>query len=120
MKAATEILLDVGGKYSEEFMRGAQKEIDRMQHYFLVPTFELKPQVYVEITSNWVQLTLRYLVNPKQRRSARSFIYAQVFQRVQGRKDIMIASETMDLAIHGSQPVTSTAKAKNEKRSDAA
>ena len=101
-------------------MRGAQEEINRMHHYFLVPTFELKPQVYVEITSNWVQLTLRYLVSPKKRRQARLFIYSQVFERVQGRKDIMIASETMDLAIHGSQPTTSTAQPRDRKRSDAA
>ncbi len=119
MKAATEILLDVAGKYSENFMQGAQEEVERMQRYFLVPTFELKPQVYVEITSNWVELKLRYLVNPRKRRPARSFIFAQVFERVQGRQDIMIASETMDLAIHGSQPVTST-QPRNKKQRDAA
>jgi small-conductance mechanosensitive channel len=114
MKAARQILLDVGGQYSEEFMQGAQQEVERMQHYFLVPNFELKPQVYVEVTSNWMALTLRYLVQPKKRRQAKSFIYVQVFERVQGRKDIMIASETMDLAIHESQPTASTTKADQE------
>jgi hypothetical protein len=90
-----------------------------MQNYFLVPDFELKPQVYLVVTSNWIELTLRYLVEPKKRRQAKSFIFTQVFDRVQGRKDIMIASETMDLAIHRSQPTTSTEKA-NESQPKAA
>jgi hypothetical protein len=67
---------------------------------FWVPSFELKPQVYVTVTSNWVQLTMRYVVEPKKRRSASSFIYQEVFRRVQGSKGITIASETMDLSVH--------------------
>jgi hypothetical protein len=85
-----------------------------MQNYFLVPDFELKPQVYVEVTSNWIQLTLRYVVEPKKRRQAKTFIFTHVFERLQGRKDIMIASETMDLAIHRSQPTASTEKSREQ------
>lgn len=47
-----------------------------------------------------MELTLRYLVEPKKRRAASNFIYTEVFKRVQQRKDISIASETMDLAVH--------------------
>jgi hypothetical protein len=71
-----------------------------MQRYFLVPDFELKPQVYIQVNSNWVQLTMRYLVDPKKRRQASSFIYEEVFKQAQGRGDITIASETLDIAVH--------------------
>ncbi len=100
LQAATEILLDVGGKYTEEFLQGAQAEVEKMKNYFLVPNFELKPQVYIQVNSNWVQLTMRYIVEPKRRRQATSFIYREVFKRTQGRGDITIASETMDIAVH--------------------
>jgi hypothetical protein len=40
------------------------------------------------------------VVEPKKRRSASSFIYQEVFRRVQGSKGITIASETMDLSVH--------------------
>ncbi len=99
MQEATKILLDVGGEYTKDFLQGARQEMDQMQRYFLVPKFELDPQVYVKITSNWLQLTMRYLVEPKKRRAASSFIYGEVFKRVQQRKDIQIASETMDLTV---------------------
>ncbi|MGI9104240.1 MAG: mechanosensitive ion channel family protein [Terriglobales bacterium] len=100
MQAATEILLDAGGKYTQEFLQGAQAELEKMKNYFLVPNFELMPQVYVQVNSNWVQLTMRYVVDPKKRRQASSFIYTEVFKEAQGRGDITIASETMDVAVH--------------------
>ncbi len=100
VEGATKILLAVGNEYTREFLKGAQAQMRRMQRYFLVPEFELEPTVYLKVTSNWVELSLRYVVEPKKRRSASSFIYREVFQRVQQRDDITIASETMDLSVH--------------------
>ncbi len=99
MQEATRILTDVGSEYTKDFLQGAQQEMEHMQRYFLVPKFELDPQVYVKITSNWLQLTMRYIVEPKKRRAASSFIYTEVFNRVHQRDDIQIASETMDLTV---------------------
>ncbi len=103
MQEATRILTDVGSEYTKDFLQGAQAEMQQMQRYFLVPKFEVQPQVYVKITSNWLQLSMRYIVEPKKRRSASSFIYTEVFKRVQQRKDIQIASETMDLTVRRPQ-----------------
>jgi small-conductance mechanosensitive channel len=96
---ATKILTDVGNEYSREFLQGAEQELEQMRRYFVVPTIELKPVVYVKVTSNWLELTMRYIVDPKQRRAASSFIYGEVFKRLQKRHDITIASETMDLTV---------------------
>lgn len=100
LDSATRILVDVGAEYTKEYLKGAEAQLEKMRQHFWVPSFELKPQVYVTVTSNWVQLTMRYVVEPKKRRSASSFIYQEVFRRVQGSKDITIASETMDLSVH--------------------
>jgi small-conductance mechanosensitive channel len=99
---ATRILLDVGNEYSKEFLQGAEEQVEKMRQYFLMPDLDLRPAVYVKVTSNWVQLNMRYLVDPKKRRAASSFIYTDVFKRVQNSKDISIASETMDLTLHRS------------------
>jgi small-conductance mechanosensitive channel len=97
---ATRILLDVGNEYTKEFLQGAEQEVEKMKKYFLLPDLDLRPHVYVKVTSNWVQLNMRYLVEPKKRRGASSFIYTEVFKRVQSSQDISIASETMDLTLH--------------------
>ncbi len=54
----------------------------------------------VKATSNWLELTMRYVVDPKKRRPASSFIYTEVFKRVSKADDILITSETMDLTVH--------------------
>ncbi len=48
-----------------------------------------------------MELALRYVVEPKQRRVAVNFIFERVFERVQKRSDITIASSTLDVSVHG-------------------
>jgi small-conductance mechanosensitive channel len=100
MESAMQILTDVGTQYTREFLQNAEHDLEQMRQQFLVPQLELKPAVYVKVTSNWLELTMRYVVDPKKRRPASSFIYTEVFNRVSKSKDIQIASETMDLTVH--------------------
>ena len=100
MEEAIGILTDVGNQYTREFLKDAEHELEEMRHHFLVPNVELKPTVFVKVTSNWLELTMRYVVDPKKRRPASSFIYSEIFKRVSKAKDIQIASETMDLTVH--------------------
>lgn len=113
IRAMSEILTEVGGEYTKDFLQGAEAQLEQMRRYFLVPSFDLKPTVYLQVTSNWVQLTMRYVVAPKDRRAASSFIYTKVFERIQGRKDISIGSSTMDLTVHG-KPRSSSDEAPGE------
>lgn len=101
VKAARDILLEAGREYTKEFLQGAQQQMEEMQHYFLVPKIELEPVVYMKVTDNWVELWLRYVVEPKKRRAATNFIYERAFAQLQKHKDISIASSTMDIAVHG-------------------
>jgi small-conductance mechanosensitive channel len=98
-KGASKILLDVGNEYTDAFLKGAQAALQKMQHYFLVPKFELKPVVYIEVTSNWISLKMRYVVEPKERRNAKNFLWREIFERIQKREDITIGSSTMDLTV---------------------
>jgi small-conductance mechanosensitive channel len=96
---ASQILRDVGGEYTREFLQGAEQQLQEMRKAYLVGNVQLEPHVYVKVTDNWIELTLRYVVDPHKRRAAQSFIYTEVFKKVQGRKDISIASSTMSVAV---------------------
>lgn len=85
-----------------------------MQRYFVVGDMELQPQVYMTVTDNWIELTLRYLVVPRQRRMASNFIYERAFERLQGRSDITIASTTSDVAIHWKEDQSSSGEKARE------
>jgi small-conductance mechanosensitive channel len=102
VKAATELLKSVGGEYTREFMRDAEPQIEKMQRIFMVEKFEVEPAVFMKVTDNWVELTLRYLVAPRKRRAAATYIFSEIFRQIQQRKDIEIASSTMALTIQGS------------------
>ncbi len=97
--SAAQILAEVGGEYTKEFLAGAERDIAEMQRSYLVPKIELKPTVFLKITDNWLELSLRYVVDPKKRRVASDFMFRQIFQRIMQRDDIRIASETMDLTV---------------------
>jgi small-conductance mechanosensitive channel len=115
LKAAKEILIEAGTEYSKEFLQGAQRELEEMQRYFVVSDMQIKPQVYLKVTDNWVELTLRYLVEPRHRRMASNFIYERAFERLQGHRDITIASTTSDVAIHWKEDESSSGeKARQE------
>jgi small-conductance mechanosensitive channel len=114
VKAATELLKKVGGDYSREFMEGAEQQVKKMQRIFMVPNFELEPSVFMKVTDNWVELTLRYLVDPRQRRNATTFIFREVFRGIRARDDIQIASSTMTLTIQRSELEKKTKQEREE------
>lgn len=111
---ASKILTDVGGEYTETFLKGAREALTRMQHYFLVPKFELKPVVYIEVTSNWISLRMRYVVDPKERRNAKNFLWREIFERIQKREDITIGSDTMDLTVRPAEEKQAEQPAEHE------
>ncbi len=112
------ILLEAGGDYSKEYLEGAQSEFNKMKDFFVVPAMELKPQSFMKVTDNWIELTLRYIVEPKKRRAASNFIYEQVFKKLQGRSDITIASTTSDVAIHWKEDQSSSGDKAREESPD--
>jgi small-conductance mechanosensitive channel len=105
-RAAMEMLKAVGKEYTSQFMQDAEPQIERMQRIFMVPRFEVEPVVFLKVTDNWIELTLRYLVDPKKRRAASSYIFSEIFRKIRERQDIKIASSSMDLTIQqaSSQP----------------
>lgn len=109
IQAAMDMLKKVGGQYTREFMAGAEPQIANMQRVFSVQRFEVDPTVFLKVTDNWVELTLRYLVDPKKRRAASSFIFSEVFRQIRQRKDIEIGSSTMSLTLENPEALPASA-----------
>jgi len=99
-EAASEILREVGNDYTKEFLEGAQHELEKLRKYFLVPAMDVKPTVFLKVTDNWLELSMRYVTDPKKRRVATNFIFTQLWKKIRQRSDIHIASSTMDLTLH--------------------
>ena len=100
--AATRIMSDAGTEYTKEFLQRAEHDLEQMAHNYLVPSFELKPHVYVTFDSNYVTLTMRYIVDPHQRRGAKSFLFSSMLAKIKQRNDIQFGSTTSEVTVHGS------------------
>lgn len=96
---ATEILVSVGQEYTQKFVEPARSEIQRMRNTFLLPDLTLKPVVYTRVTSNYVELNMRYLVDARHRRDANSWLYWHMLNRLRPENDITIGSDTMNVTL---------------------
>ena len=99
--AACEILVKTGDEYTRDFLANAQGELDKLRDSSYLPDLNLKPAVYTRVTSNYVELRMRYLVDPRKRRAASSWLYQHMFERIRKNENISIGSDTMDLTVHG-------------------
>lgn len=109
--AATEILVKTGEEYTRDFLENAKGELERLRANFLLPDLNLQPTVFTKVTSNYVELSMRYLVDPRKRRAANSWLYARILDRVRQNANISIGSDTMDLTLHeAKQPVQAQQK----------
>lgn len=97
--AAKQLMLSAADEYTNAFLHTAEEALERLQSSFIVPKVELKPAVFTEVTDNYVKLNLRYIVDPRKRRVAKSFLWDHILPQVRANKDIQMGSSTMDLSV---------------------
>jgi len=96
---AGEILLEHGKEYTGEFETQAQSRVAELTRRYPVQEMELgvEPTLYVVMTDNWIELTLRYAVVPHERRVVASSLHNDILQHFESEEDITIASATFDI-----------------------
>ncbi|ANV85406.1 transporter [Picosynechococcus sp. PCC 7003] len=83
---------------SEEIVLSAKKYWQKMLKKYLIENAKIEPRVTLFLTDNWMEFTLRYVVNYKQRRSIKDQLFTQIldaFTKTQGQ--VSIASTTVHL-----------------------
>jgi small-conductance mechanosensitive channel len=98
--AARQIMETAGREVTEAMVRQAQADIASTDESSLLPDLRVEPTVFTEVTSNFISLTLRYVVDPRQRRQMRSDLYSRIFGLVRENENVTIGSDTMDLTVH--------------------
>jgi hypothetical protein len=98
--SATKIMLSAGQPIYERLPGAAlESSCGGLQQYFLVPDFELEPQVYVHVPTNWIGLRMRYVVDPRNDDLLRHIYIAPCLTQVIARDDIEIGTDTMESLI---------------------
>lgn len=77
----------------------AAETLELMRRSFYLPRSEAKPGVYVRFTDNWIEISVRYLVPSRERRTASSELSQAILRCVLAEPGITIASETMHVSL---------------------
>jgi small-conductance mechanosensitive channel len=94
---AESILLDVARRHSDPIVEQARPAYDRLRaHYFVAERAELAPRVFLRMTDNWIELSLRFLVPVHGVRAIKDAMTREILPAFEQAK-IQIASTTFEI-----------------------
>lgn len=94
---AKQIMERAAKKYSQQTSERAGKKLRRLGGKYYYIQRETKPEVYTELTDNWIMLRVRYVTDVTTRRIIRHNISEEILKQFDQEKKINIASATLDI-----------------------
>jgi small-conductance mechanosensitive channel len=94
---AGEIMLEHGREYSGSIQPDAQSRLNEMMQRFPVHDTPVDPTLYLVMTDNWIELTLRYIVEARQRRTVSGELQLELLRHFQEEPNITVASATYEI-----------------------
>jgi len=92
--AAKTILEEIADRHTAIRNEHAEKEVRRAARKFLIYFRHLTPIVWTSVADCGVVLTIRYLCNPRQRRSSEAQIWEDILNAFSTRNDVDLAYPT--------------------------
>jgi small-conductance mechanosensitive channel len=97
-RRAVEIILAKGQELTVSFHSGARAEFEEMiKKYPSLHEVPVEPSSYITMTDNWIELTLRYVVEARNRRVVKGQIHGELLECFGRESDIRVASTTVDI-----------------------
>ena len=106
-RGAGEIMLKHGQEYSSHLQAQAQARLGDMMKRLPVHETPVEPLLYVVMTDNWIELTLRYVVEPRRRREVTGQLHHELLRRFEAEENVTVASATFEIV--GFPPLRSDA-----------
>ena len=97
-RLAREILQKIAGETVGEYSRKSAEAWKNFSREFLLEDAAVEPLVYLTANDNWMEFTLRYVVNFKRRRATKDLLFTKIldeFEKTNGR--VKFASTTLQL-----------------------
>jgi small-conductance mechanosensitive channel len=97
-RRAVEIILTKGQELTSPFHASARAEFEEMtKKYPSLHEVPVEPSVYIIMTDNWIELTLRYIVEARNRRAVKGQIHSELLKCFDEEPGIRVASVTVDI-----------------------
>lgn len=94
---AMKIITGILEEETKEYVKGAQKNLSKLDDKYYVSKRNVEAGVYLTLTDNWIQMSARYIVEVHERRIVQAAIMEKILIAFEGRTDIVIASTTLSV-----------------------
>jgi small-conductance mechanosensitive channel len=91
---AKEILLQIARDRAEELSPDAERKVRQAAQEFMIFYSKLTPTVYTTVRDSGIELTIRYLVEPRRRRGSEEVLWEAILDAFDERDDIDFAYPT--------------------------
>jgi small-conductance mechanosensitive channel len=91
------ILLEAGQRHTQPIVDEAREALGQIEgRFFIAEPAEVEPKVYLRMTDNWIELSLRYLARSRGNRALSDAINREVLARMEAEK-LEVGSSTYDI-----------------------
>lgn len=96
-RAARDLFTGIVEEETVDVTERAAEEIRDIRRRYFLSERETGPQVFLEVTDNWVNLHVRFITAARKRRSTHNRISERFLEAVEGHDDVTVASQTIDI-----------------------
>jgi small-conductance mechanosensitive channel len=96
-RLAGELMLEHGREHSSALLAEAEAELRPMKEHYPLEDTVVEPTLYVVMTDNWIEMTLRYVVEAPKRRPVQAELHRELLQRFEADEQITVASATFEI-----------------------
>jgi len=96
-KRAGEIMLEHGREYTADFQAQAQDELQALMKAYPLHETMVEPSLYIVMTDNWIEMTLRYVVDARERRKVKGELHLELLRHFESKVDVTVASATFEI-----------------------
>ena len=94
---AAELMLEHGQTYTVELQADAEDKLSRMIERYPLKDTKVEPTLYLAMTDNWIEMTLRFVVDAQERRRVKDQLHRDLLQHIQTEENISVASTTIEI-----------------------
>jgi len=89
------MLNDIVNKHTVHLTKEAKTEVREAARKYMIQYNKLTPIVYIDVKESGVELAIRYLCTPKQRRTTTNLIWEDILRLTRENDNINLAYPTM-------------------------
>jgi len=96
-QCAAELMLEHGQTYTAELQADAEAKLSRLIDRYPLKDTKVEPTLYLAMTDNWIEMTLRFVVDAQERRRVKDEMHRDLLQHIQTEENITVASTTIEI-----------------------